>query len=156
MQEHINDNYIVLTGLPETMPKGKDETPKDTKTKVDNLLTTVMGTDTFCTSASRMGTRSSRARRVKIYFLSQDDRNRIFYKKKQLPRGHYINSLEPENLSDAKRRLRYKRKILKDDNIEATINYKTFEISYEGVTTHWSEISLPERESNRMDISSFP
>ena len=135
-QEHLYDNYILVKGLPEN----SNETPDVTKIEIDKLLHNIGANN--CTSAKRIG-QGSRPRLIKAYFLSQDDRHLAFSKKKNLPNNIYMNAVEPHQLRNAKSRLRYKRKLLASDGIENEIDFKNLTISYLGVTTHWSEITLP-------------
>lgn len=148
-QEHLFDNYLMLKGLPEIKTNDAEETADVTKVEVDKILNAI-GVAETCTSARRVG--NNQPRKIKIYFLSQDVRHHVMQRKRDLPRSIYIDAVEPPQLFNAKTRLRHKRKILAEENIEGVIDYKSLTISYLGATTHWSEITLPPRAS--MEISS--
>ena len=135
-QEHLYDNYILVKGLPEK----SGETADATKIEIDKIMNNIGANN--CTSAKRQG-QGSRPRLVKTYFLSQNDRHLAFSKKKHLPDNIYMNAVEPYQLRNAKNRLRYKRKLLAGDRIESEIDFRNLTITYSGVTTHWSEITLP-------------
>ena len=135
-QEHLYDNYVIVIGVPET----SGETPDITKLEMDKIMNAIGAKN--CTSAKRVG-QGSKPRLIKAYFLSQDDRHLALSKKKNLPENIYINAVEPFQLRNAKNRLRYKRKLLAADQIESEIDFKNLTISYSGVTTHWSDITLP-------------
>ena len=145
MQEHLNDNYLIFSGLPE-VSSPNTESDADTKAAVNNIIQhTLKLPSNLCTSAKRMPTTGKRARLVKISFASHEDRFTVFSKKQLLPQGQYLNPLEPPQLFDVKSRLRYECKRNKQQGKNAKINWKTYSVEVENTSVHWSEI-LRERE----------
>ena len=124
LQEQMNNNYLVFSGIPEN----ESENPKET---IDKILRDKLGLQVQCTTAKRMHSElKNRPKPTKVYFVSQEDRHLVFSKKSRMPTGQYINPYHPPAVLAVTRKLQARRKELREDKIEAKINYRTYELTY--------------------------
>ena len=61
-----------------------------------------------------------------------------------MPNGQFINTYYPAAVMAVMQKLQRRRLQLRDEGITAKINFRTFELTYDDQTVHWSDI--PEHE----------
>lgn len=143
LQGQMNGNYLVFSGIPETPTE-------NTKTEIDKIIRDKLSLNITCTSAKRLHSNvKDKPRPTKVYFVSQEDRQMVFSKKKNMPQGQFINPYHPSAVMSVIRRLQSRRLQLRDEGITAKINFRTFELTYDDQTLHWTE--LPQEE--KMQVS---
>ena len=145
LQEQMNGNYLVFSGVPETPNE-------NIKNEIDKIIQDKLSVQITCTSAKRLhSTVKNKPRPTKVYFMSQEDRNLVLSKKKNMPRGQFINPYHPLAVMSVIRKLQSRRLQLRDEGITAKINFRTFEITYDDQTYHWTE--LPQDEKMQLSES---
>ncbi|CAL8111750.1 unnamed protein product [Orchesella dallaii] len=144
LEEKANLNYLIVSGMPEE----ERETETTLAKKVNLMISEHMKLPFLCQYARRLGVfnkgKSTRPRPVRIYFVSVEDRHRVYRNKFSTPKNIFLNRDLPMEQRKIRKILRDGVKQAKTENKTAEISRNSYEAKIDGKNYHWSELLPPD------------